>query len=352
MDARFGVRARTIDTATRTVGLDTGQEVRADALLLATGSRNRPPEMPRASLAGVLGLRSVGDAEAIRAAALPGSHVVVVGLGFIGSEVAASLRLMGVEVTAVASGTTILERVLGGEVGGALEAAHREHGVRMIFDDPVVGFEGRDRVEAVNTRGGKRIACDFVVAGVGVRPNVEIAGGTGIEVDDGVVVDRYLRTSVPNVYAAGDVASYDHPLTGRGRVEHYDNAIKTGVLSARNMLGKAERLSEPHWFWSDQYDLTLQVAGNTGTWDRVVVRGSIEERRFTAFYLDGGVLVAAAAINRPHDARRSMKLIAARSRPDPASLADGGVDLRELASPEPGRGVASDPDGAGGRMPA
>ena len=253
-------------------------------------------------------------------------------MGFIGSEVAASLRQLGVEVAVIAPGSAPLERVLGEDVGGVLAEIHREQGVEFHFGDAVDAFEGSGRVERVVTTAGRRIGCDFAVIGVGVDPAVEIAAGTGIEVENGIVVDEYCRTNVESIYAAGDIANHYHPVFERRiRVEHWDNALKQGPAAARSMLGMQDPYEEIHWFWSDQYDTNLQYAGFHTTWDELVVRGSLEERSFVAFYCTEGRVLAAVAVNRGKDLRRSMPLIKARRAVEPAELRDPDLDLRTLA---------------------
>jgi 3-phenylpropionate/trans-cinnamate dioxygenase ferredoxin reductase subunit len=184
----------------------------------------------------------------------------------------------------------------------------------------------------VRTTRGASIEGDAVVVGVGIEPNVEIAEATGVEVDNGVVVDEFCRTRVDGIFAAGDVANHYHPVFGRQlRVEHYDNALKQGAAAARNMLGRREVFDDPHWFWSDQYEYNLQYAGFAHEWDQVVVRGSVEDRDFVAFYLKDGVVLAALGLNRGRDVRRSMELIRGRVSPDPAVLGHEDADLRTLA---------------------
>jgi 3-phenylpropionate/trans-cinnamate dioxygenase ferredoxin reductase component len=330
IDARFGVRAERLDPGAREVVLAGGERLRFDKLLVATGARNRRFPIPGLDLAGVLDLRTVDDCAQIRAAAQRGGRAVVVGMGFIGSEVASSLRALGVEITAVEPFETPLLRVLGPEIGRVVADVHRDNGVELLLGDGVERFEGDGRVEAVMTKQGRRIECDFAVVGVGVQPNVEIAEGTGLEVNNGIVVDDKLETNVPGIFAAGDVANHDHPVFGRIRIEHFDNALKMGQAAARNMLGKAEVFDDPHWFWSDQYDVNIQMAGVAMHWDYIAIRGSMEDQSFSAFYLSDGVLLSVMSMNRPRDVRRSMPLIKARARPDPNLLKDEDVDLRTL----------------------
>jgi 3-phenylpropionate/trans-cinnamate dioxygenase ferredoxin reductase subunit len=327
----LGVRLDRLDTADRAFELSDGSRVAFDRALIATGARNRRLNVPGTDLEGVLDLRRPDDADRIREAAAPGPHAAIVGMGFIGAEVAASLRSLGAEVTVVELFSTALERVLGREVGAVLEAVHRDHGVRMHFQESVERFEGGERMGAVVTTAGRRIECDFAVVGVGVQPNVEPVMESGVAVDNGILVDATLETSVPGVFAVGDVANHDHPRFGRIRVEHFDNALKMGPVAARNLLGAGEPFDDPHWFWSDQYDVNLQMAGVAPSWDRLVFRGSPEERSFSAFYLSDGVLLSAVSVNRPRDVRRAMPLIKAGARPDPDALRDEDVDLRTLA---------------------
>jgi 3-phenylpropionate/trans-cinnamate dioxygenase ferredoxin reductase component len=330
IETRFGVRAERIDPSARTVVLAGGEEIGFEKLLLATGCRNRRFPIPGLDLPGVFDLRTSGDAERIKAAADKGGRVVQVGMGFIGAEIAASLRTLGLEVTAIEGGDVPLQRVLGPEIGAVVRDLHADHGVTMHFGDVVESFEGGSQVEAVVTRAGRRLECDFAVVGVGVQPNIEVAEGSGLDVQNGIVVDPGLETNVPGVFAAGDVALHDHPTFGRIRVEHFDNAHKMGQHAAAAMLGDKKVFDDPHWFWSDQYDANIQMSGFALSWDEIVVRGSREDRSFSAFYLKDAVLLSAFSINRARDVRRAMRLIRARVRPDPDKLRDEDVDLRTL----------------------
>ena len=333
IETRFGVRATRVDAAEKVVELDGGERVAYDKLLVATGGRNRRFRIPGMDLEGIYSLRTVADSDRIRAEISPGRRAVVVGMGFIGSEVAASLRQSGVDVVVVDRNEVPLRRVLGEEVGRVIEGIHRDHGTSMIFEDTVAAFEGVGRVERATTARGRRIECDFVVVGLGVEPVTDLLADTGAEIDNGVVVDEYLRTGVEGIYAAGDVANHYHPVFGRRiRVEHWQNALKQGPVAARNMLDKDKPYDEVPWFWSDQYEHNLQYAGFHTEWDELVVRGSIEERNFVAFYRKERRVLAAVALNRGRDLRRSMPLIKAREPIDAARLCDLDVDLRALAS--------------------
>ncbi|MET0164611.1 MAG: FAD-dependent oxidoreductase [Vicinamibacterales bacterium] len=326
-----GCRAVRIDASARFVELDDGRRVPFDRLLIATGGRNRRLSVAGADLDGIYSLRTVQDADRIRAETVAGRRVVVVGMGFIGSEVAASLRQKDLDVVAIEPSKTPLARVLGEDVGQCLADLHRKRGVRTVFEDTVVAFEGTSRVEQVLTRGGQRLECDFVVAGVGIEPVVDVLDGSGIYVDNGVVVDEYCQTSVSGIYAAGDVANHYHPLFKRRiRVEHWQNAIKQGAAAARNMLGRYVPYDEVHWFWSDQYDANLQYAGFHSKWEQLVVRGRLGSDSFLACYVNDGRIDAAVALNRAKDLRRVMPLIKARRPVDLEQLRDESVDLRSL----------------------
>lgn len=327
VELRLGARVIRVEPSDRAVELKEGGRVGYDRLLVATGVRNRRLGVPGKDLEGVHDLRTLADADRIREAAGSASAAVIVGAGFIGCEVAASFRQMGLEVTVVELFETTLFRVLGPELGRVIEAMHRDHGVGFVFGEGVARFEGVGRFEAVVTEGGRRIEGDVAVVGVGTAPQAPagVADASGA-----VPVGPDLSAAAEGVFAAGDVALHDHPIFGRIRVEHYDNAIKMGEAAARNALGVGEVFDDPHWFWSDQYDSQLQVAGFATSWDRMVVRGSLEERSFAAFLLQDGVLRSTVTLDRKLDARRSLPLIRAQARPDPALLADPEVDLRTL----------------------
>ena len=342
IDLRLGLRADAVDPKRKLVLLDRGEEVPYDRLLVATGGRNRTLTTPGADLPGIFQLRTVEDCDRIRAAAKPGRRAVVIGLGFIGSEVAASLRQMGVDVTAVEGHPVPLARVLGPEVGAVLAGIHREKGVELVLEDSVAAFEGAGRVERVRTGKGRALDCDFVVAGIGIVPNAELLAAAGAVVDNGVLVDEHCRTSLPDVYAAGDVANHLHPLFGRLRVEHWNNGYRQGRAAARAMLGGPEPYDYLHSFWSDQYEHVVEYIGFAAAWDRLVFRGDPASRKFLGFYLKDGVVRAAVGLNRGGDPENPKSdselaivagLIRDRVPADPGRLADDGVDLKRLTRP-------------------
>jgi 3-phenylpropionate/trans-cinnamate dioxygenase ferredoxin reductase component len=329
IESRLGVRATAMDLTGQTVALSDGDRLSFDSLLLATGGRPRRLEGEPSER--VLYLRTIEDADRIRRRLSPGGGLIVVGAGFIGAEVAASARRVGSDVTMLEMLDVPLAKVLGDDLGKVYAAIHRDEGVELRTGEGVESVEERAGSVLVRTTKGATVEGDAVVVGVGIQPNAELAEAAGLELTNGIAVDEFCRTSHEGVFAAGDVADHVHPVFGRRiRVEHFDNAIKHGVAAAKNMLGRQEAYDDPHWFWSDQYDYNLQYAGFASEWDDIVVRGSLDERDFSAFFLEGGILLAALGVNRGRDVRRAMKLIAARARPDPGKLKDEDVDLRRL----------------------
>ena len=337
---KLGVRATAIDPKQKLVELEGGERVAYDRLLVATGGRNRTLSVPGANLAGVFQLRTVEDCDRIRAAVAPGRRAVVMGFGFIGSEVSASLRQLGVEVSAIEGARVPLARVLGDDVGQVLADIHREKGVELISEDSVAALEGAGRVERVRTKKNRVFECDLVVAGIGIVPNTELLAAAGAQVENGVLVDERCRTSLPDVFAAGDVTNHLHPIFGRLRVEHWNNGYQQGRAAARSLLDRNEPYDYIHTFWSDQYEHVIEYVGFTASWDRLVFRGRPESRKFLGFYLKDGVVRAAVGLDRggdPEDPKGESELKAAvdmvrrRAAIDPAKLADESIDLRPLA---------------------
>jgi 3-phenylpropionate/trans-cinnamate dioxygenase ferredoxin reductase component len=339
VELRTGVTVQHVDSRLKRVTLQGGDAVDYDKLLLCTGGRNRRLHVPGAEMREVYHLRTLAECDAIRGAAQLGARAVIVGMGFIGSEVAASLRQMGLEVTAVLSGTAPLATVVGNQVGEVLGGIHRGHGVKLVTEDRVVGFEGADHVTRVITAKGARIDCDLAVVGIGIEPGVEAVAGSQIAVDNGILVDASCRTSAPDVYAAGDVANHLHPVFGRLRVEHYNNAEKQGRAAARAVLGDQRPYDDIHTFWSDQFEHKLEYVGFASNWDQIVIRGSLTTTQFLAFYLAKGVMKAALGLNRGGDPeledgelRACQGLIRAQVALSEATLADDRVELRSLVA--------------------
>jgi 3-phenylpropionate/trans-cinnamate dioxygenase ferredoxin reductase component len=325
-----------VDAAAHEVTLASGEELAYAKVLIATGGRNRRLGIPGSDLPGIHYLRTKAECDAIKRAAVPGRRAVVVGMGFIGCEVAASLTQLGVLVTAVFPGRAPLERVLGGQVGGLIGTIHGAKGVGLLPEDQVAAFEGTGRLEAVVTGAGHRVACDFAVAGIGIEPEIpDIA----VAQENGILTDEFCRSGAPDVYAAGDVANHLHPLFGRIRVEHYNNAEKQGAAAARSMLGGAAPYDYVHSFWSDQYEHKIEYVGHAASWDEFVVRGSVKQGALIGFYLVDGVVAAAVGVDRGGDPELDLggemaacaRLVSERARPTSAVLADDRVDLWSLA---------------------
>ena len=335
IETMFGVRALRVDSSAGVVELEDHRSVPFDTLLIATGGRNRRISIPGVDLEGIYSLRTAEDADRIRAEIVAGRRAVVVGMGFIGSEVAASLRQKGLEVVTIEPSKTPLFRVLGEAVGQTIGELHRAHGVRTVFEDTVAGFEGTGRVARVVTKAGLRLECDFVVVGIGVEPVVDLLKESNVHLENGIMVDEYCQTNVDHIYAAGDVANHYHPLFGRHiRVEHWHNAIKQGSAAARNMLGTRIAYDEVPWFWSDQYEANLQYAGYHTAWQELVVRGHLDSGSFLACYVNDSRIDAVVGLNRAKDVRRTMPLIKARRAVNLDQLRDERVDLRSLL-PDP-----------------
>jgi 3-phenylpropionate/trans-cinnamate dioxygenase ferredoxin reductase subunit len=334
IELRLGRAAVSLDTASREVELDDGSRIAYDRLLLATGAEPRRLPIPGADLGGVLYLRSVEDSDALRTRLVAGGSVVVVGSGWIGSEVAASARQKGLDVTVLDPLAVPLERVLGPEVGAIYCDIHTDHGVRMLMGTGVEAFEGERHVERVRTSDGGTLDCDFVVVGVGVTPRTRLAAEAGIAVGDGVTVDSLLRTDAEGVFAAGDVASAFHPFYGEHvRVEHWANALNQGPAAARSMLDRGDPYERLPYFFSDQYDVGMEYSGFAREWDRVVFRGNPAAREFVAFWMNGDRVLAGMNVN-VWDVNESIQhLIRERVAVEDRRLADQDVPLEELLAP-------------------
>jgi 3-phenylpropionate/trans-cinnamate dioxygenase ferredoxin reductase component len=339
IELRTSTRVVAIDSVNAQVVLEDSTRLRYDRLLLATGAVPRRLPIAGSDLPGVHYLRTIEDSERLKQAIAPGSRVVVLGGGWIGSEVAASARQVGAEVVLIERGALPLERVLGPEVAAVYRDLHRSHGVELHTATGIDVIGGTRSVERVRTSTGLRIGCDVVVIGVGVVPRVELAESAGIRLEDGIAVDTWLETSVPGIFAAGDVAAAWHPFyQARIRVEHWANALHQGAIAARNMLGLATPYERLPYFFSDQYDLGMEYTGYAPTWDKVVFRGDPQTRQFIAFWLSDERVVAGLNANVWDVTGTIGELIRGRMPIDAARLADPDVPLEELVgAPQPKR---------------
>jgi 3-phenylpropionate/trans-cinnamate dioxygenase ferredoxin reductase subunit len=339
VQTHLGRRAEHIDRAARTVRLDNGTSLHYDALLLATGSRPRRSSVLGAELDGVHMLRNIADVEHIRRDLASGGRLVIVGAGYIGLEVAATARELGMAVTVLEQADRVMSRVTCCEVSAFYEAEHVRHGVRVVCGAQVSEIEGNggapSRVRAVVCDDGTAHDADVVIVGIGVTPNDELAESAGLECGNGIVVDQHCRTSDPNIYAAGDCTSHPNIHYGkRVRLESVDNAFEQATSAALNMLGVPTPHDKVPWFWSDQYDLKCIIVGLSQGYDEVVMRGSPAARSFSACYLREGELIAVDTVNAPKDQMAARKLVAARAKPDRAKLAEPTTPLKDCLQAE------------------
>jgi len=327
----LSTRVAGIDRQARAIKTEVGAALRYSTLVIATGSRPRPLALPGADLEGVMYLRTIADVQAIRRYLAPGRRLVIVGGGYIGLELAAVAAKRGVEVTVLEQAPRVMARGVGPIVSAFYERLHREEGVTIATGTAVTGFEGNGRLEQVICD-GLRLAADLVVVGVGAIPNSELAREAGLAVDNGIVVDAQCRTQDPAIHAIGDCASQSHPLLDQHlRLESVHSALEQARTVAAAICGRPAPTVQTPWFWSDQYDVKLQMAGLSARHDAVVVRGDPDRgRSFAVFYLRQGELVAVDAVNRAPEFMMSKQLIAERSQVDPAKLSDERVAMKDV----------------------
>ena len=321
-----------IDREARVLMTD-GDDIAYDKLILALGSRVRRLSIPGADLDGIHYLRGIDDVTAIREDLARHRRAVVVGAGYIGLEVAAVLRQSGLNVTVVEMADRVMSRVVSAEISDFYQIEHASHGVKLRLSTGVAEFRGDSRVTAVETADGERIDADFVVVGVGILPNVELAEESGLAVDNGIVVDERCRTEDHDIYAIGDCTSHPSAIYGRRlRLESVHNALEQAKTAADNICGLNSVYSEVPWFWSDQYDLKLQIAGLSAGYDDVVIRGNPADRSFACLYLKEGRLIATDAVNAPKDFLQSKSLIGSRSVIDVDQLANTAIALKDISA--------------------
>jgi 3-phenylpropionate/trans-cinnamate dioxygenase ferredoxin reductase subunit len=320
-----------IDPKTKQIEMDPGGLLSYDQLLLTTGATPRHVAIPGAQLAGIHYLRSLSSCDTLREALGRATRLVVVGAGWIGSEVAASARQLGKEVALIEAAHVPLERVLGTEVGTLFRDLHADNGVQLHMGVGVEAFRGSVTAEEVVLADGTAVSGDLFVVGIGVNPRTELAEAAGITLDNGVVADQHLATSTAGIWVAGDVANVYHPLFDtRIRLEHWSAALNQGPVAAKNMLGQDVEYRKVPYFFSDQFDLGMEYNGYAAHWDQVVYRGDRASREVIVFWLDAGVPVAGMNINVWDVSEPIAALVAAKRPVDPARLADPDIDLSSL----------------------
>ncbi len=327
----LSTRVTAIDRADCSVEQQNGARLGYDKLVLATGARPRELPVPGINLAGISYLRDLGHAGAIRSSFRPGARLTVVGGGYIGLELAAVAVAKGVSVTVLEMESRLMNRVVAEVISEFYRRLHSEAGVDVRTGARVVAFEGNDRVARINLEGGDTLDADSVVIGVGVVPNVELAAEAGLATGDGILVDEFGQTEDENIYSAGDCTNHPSALYARRmRLESVHNAMAQAKVVAANLCGKRTVYDEVPWFWSDQFDIKLQIAGISQGFDETVIRGDPESRSFTVFYMKDGVLIAADSINAMRDHLACRALVEKRARIPVEALADSSVALKDL----------------------
>ena len=329
IELRSGRRATEIDVKARTLVLDDTSTLAYDKLLLATGSRVRKLDIPGGALPGVHYLRNIADADNIKADMAPGRRVTIVGGGYIGLEVASVAVQAGLSVTVLEMEDRILKRVASAEMSTFYHALHTDAGVRIRTGASARRFAGTERVDQVVCADGTEVPSDLVVVGVGVAPNIELAETAGLTCENGILVDERCATSAPDIYAAGDCTNHPNPILGRRlRLESVPNAMEQSRVAATNLAGQEKVYANVPWFWSDQYDLKLQMVGFSTDGNSHVVRGDPATRKFIMFHLKDDVLTAADAVNAPREFMTCRQLVGRRV--DARQLADASIDLKQL----------------------
>jgi len=322
-----------IDRDAKTLQVEDGDDIRYDKLVLALGSRAKTLPVEGANLKRVHYLRNIDDVEGIRAELDAGQQMVVIGAGYIGLEVAAVARGLGLDVTVVEMADRVMSRVVSPEISDFYQIEHTNQGVKLRLSTNVTALRGKKRVKVVEIGDGEEIPADFVVVGIGILPNTEIAAQAGLDVSNGIVVDDRCQTSDKHIYAVGDCTSHPSNIYGRRlRLESVHNALEQAKTAASNLCGEAAHYSDVPWFWSDQYDLKLQIAGLSEGYDDVVIRGNPAERSFACLYLRDGRLIAVDAVNSPKDFMQSKALIASHAVFSADDLANSKTSLRDLVT--------------------
>jgi 3-phenylpropionate/trans-cinnamate dioxygenase ferredoxin reductase subunit len=331
VEVRTGVLVTSLDRHAHTVTLDNGETIKYTKLALTTGGRARRLPLPGAEKPNVHYVRTHEDITRLKEQFKPGKRLLIIGGGYIGLEAAAVGVKKELKVTLVEAMPRLLARVTGPELSEYYHSVHQGHGVDIRMGSGVASLEGGEHVDFVVLEDGTRLPADLLIVGIGLIPNTELAAAAGLEVDNGILVDEYARTSDPDIFAAGDCTNHEHGfLKRRIRIESVPNASEQARVVAATICGKQVPHDSVPWFWSDQYDLKLQMVGINHGYEQVVVRGSMAENNFSAFYLKEGVVIAVDTVNRPKDFMVGKKLVAERVTADPAALRDESIELKSL----------------------
>ena len=333
IELHLETRITAIDRKARQLHVDGGDGLAYDKLLIATGARARDLPVPGVDLQGVHSLRTIADVDGIRNDLDSARRVVIVGAGYIGMEVAAVIRMLGLDVTVVEMTDRVMSRVVSPEISDFFQIEHTNRGVKLRLGTSVTALHGKRRVRHVETNEGDEIPADLVVIGIGIVPNTELADEAGLDVDDGIIVDDRCCTSDPDIYAIGDCTRHPNDIYGKSlRLESVHNALEQARTAAANLCGSETHYSQVPWFWSDQYELKLQIAGLSEGYDDVVIRGNPAEKQFSCIYLRDGRLIAVDAVNSPKDFMQSKALIAEHALMMMDGLADPAQGLKDLVA--------------------
>jgi 3-phenylpropionate/trans-cinnamate dioxygenase ferredoxin reductase subunit len=332
IEVRLETRIDSLDCRGKTLRTAGGRQIAYDKLVLATGARPRLLRLPGVDLDGVHYLRTIADVTGIRSRLGAGVRVVIVGAGYIGLEVAAVASQLGADVTVIETEDRVMKRVVSPQISEFYQREHSSHGVKLMLSTSIGGFSGGRQVAGVELSDGRRVAAHLVVIGIGVVPNTELASDAGLAVENGIVVDNRCQTSDPDIFAVGDCTYHPNDILGyRVRLESVHNALEQAKTAASNICGERSCYAQVPWFWSDQYDLKLQIAGLSQEYDQTVVRGEPDSRSFSCLYLRDGQLIAVDAVNSAKDFMQSKALIAAHAVIDPEMLMNPGIELKNMA---------------------
>ena len=334
IEVRLETRIRAVDCGGKTLQTTDGETIAYDKLVFATGARPRLLGLPGADLDGIHYLRTIADVTGIRSQLIKGARLVIIGAGYIGLEVAAVASQLGADVTVIEMEDRVMSRVVSPQISEFYQKEHSAHGVKLMLSTGISGFSGDAQVAAVDLANGDQVAADLVVIGIGVVPNTELASEAGLDVDNGIVVDDHCQTSDADIFAVGDCTHHPNDILGiRVRLESVHNALEQAKTAASNICGDESCYAQVPWFWSDQYDLKLQIAGLSQGYDRAIVRGNPDSRSFSCLYLRDGQLIAVDAVNSPKDFMQSKALIAGHAVIDPDLLENAENELKNMNNP-------------------